>query len=64
MRSLPLAYSPKVASTKSRSAAPRYLLPGGALASEGQYRACERTCGVYTAVAQDAKLEILGTGSI
>ena len=46
------------------SAALRYPLPDAALASEVQNRGCERTGGVYTAVAQDAKLEILGSGSI
>jgi hypothetical protein len=35
-------------------------LPDGALASEVQYRGCERTGGMYTTVPQDAKMEILG----
>jgi hypothetical protein len=36
------------------------LLPDGSLVSGLQRRGCDRAGGVYTAVAQNAKKEILG----
>ncbi len=40
----------------------RFKPPDGEKASEVQNRGCERAGGVYTAAAQDANMEIRGSG--